>query len=200
MNKLRLAAVAAITGAIAMFSSVPAQATYVDVTVILTADSPVVGGKTVNFSVTTSSGTVNCDWTVTFSDGVAASENDTRTGSGTSFSGSYESKVVASSTPTTMTARCDYDDGQPAKKVSSSASTGNTVSPAVFTAGLQAAPQNASDSATVILLPEGGVAGEDDGDLPDTGGSNLSWLLIGGALVLAGGGITYATRRRHSAR
>lgn len=179
MKKLRLAAVAAIMGAAALFAGAPAQASaYPDVVVVLTADSPVIGGKTVNFSVTTTAGTIECDWTVTWSDGVASGENDTRTSSGrpTSFSGSFESKVVSSSTPTTMTATCVYDDAQIA--------------------------QNATpDSVTVVLLPRGGDDDDDDnGALPDTGGSNLAWLFIGGALVLAGGGVTYAARRRQSVR
>jgi LPXTG-motif cell wall-anchored protein len=53
----------------------------------------------------------------------------------------------------------------------------------------------ASASATVTLLP---VGSDDGGALPDTGGSNLSLILLGGGLVLVGGGVTYMARRRQS--
>jgi LPXTG-motif cell wall-anchored protein len=197
MKKLRLVAVAAIMGGIAIFAAAPAQA-YPDVVVVLTADSPVIGGKTVHFTADTTAHNVQCDWTVTFSDGVANGENAVRTGHGLSLSGSYHSKPVSKKTPTTMTAECLYDNA--AAPVVAKISSSNAVTPALYTGKattLQSAIVPATpDSVTVILLP---VGGEDNGSLPDTGGSNISWLFIGGALVLAGGGVTYAARRRHSA-
>ncbi len=55
-----------------------------------------IGGTTVNFAATTTAGNIECDWKVTFSDGVASDENPVRTSSGrpNSFSGSFESKPV----------------------------------------------------------------------------------------------------------
>ncbi|GAA3516728.1 hypothetical protein GCM10022234_09960 [Aeromicrobium panaciterrae] len=201
MKKLRLAAVAALVSGFALFAAAPAQA-YPDPAIRLTADSPVIGGNTVNFVADTAALKVPCDWTVTFTAGVANGENPVRTGSGTSLSGSFESKPVSKSTPVKMTAKCLYDNAVDYGVLAPVAS-GNDVTPAVFSASparaLPAAIVPVFDSVTVILLPKGGVAGE-DGELPDTGGSNLSWLYIGGALVLAGAGVTYAARRRHSAR
>ncbi|MEO6604487.1 MAG: LPXTG cell wall anchor domain-containing protein [Aeromicrobium sp.] len=164
-------AVAIVTSAIAFFAPTGAQAadcTYVDVVVVLKVDSNVEGGKTVPFSATTTAGNIDGNWTVKYS-GAAAGDSGVRTGTGTSFSGSFKSKVVSKSTPTSMTATFSYCNGA-----------------------------TASDVASVTLSPAGGA---DDGDaLPNTGGSNLSWVLIGGALVLVGGGVTFASRRRHSAR
>lgn len=201
MKKLRLAAVAALVGGMALFAAAPAQA-YPDPAIRLTADSPVIGGKTVNFVADTAAMKVPCDWTVTFTGGVASGENPVRTGSGLSLSGSFESKPVTKSTPVTMTAKCLYDNAIDYGVVAKSSPT-NEVTAAIYTPNsaraLPAAIVPVFDSVTVTLLPEGGVGGE-EGELPDTGGSNLTWLYLGGALVLAGAGVTYAARRRHSAR
>ena len=95
-----------------------------------------------------------------------------------------------------ITAKCVYDDGQVA--FSSDGSTG----PAFFSTSngaktVQAIDQTASASATITLRPKGS-GGDDNGALPDTGGSNLSLFLIAGGLVLVGGGVTYMARRRQS--
>lgn len=204
MKKVRLAAVAAVMGAVASFWAGPVQAApYVDVVVVLTADSPVVGGKPVNFTATTTAGTIDCDWTVTFT-GAASSDSGTRSASGTSISGTFDSKVVTTSTPTSMKAVCVYDD-ETAVPSAASATTDDTVTPAIYTgdagATLQAVAQASADTATVILLPVGGGDGDgDDGSLPDTGGFNVMWLLVGAGLLLVGGGVTYAARRRHTGR
>ncbi len=85
-------------------------------------------------------------------------------------------------------------------------------------AGLVTATQTAGDVGTQTLLPEdddddgdddGDGDGDDDGDddgnggggdngglLPNTGGERLAWLIIGGMLVLVGGGVVVASRRR----
>lgn len=199
MNKLRLLAVAVIMSAFAMFASAPAQA-YPDVVVVLTADSSVVGGKTVHFTADTTAHNVQCDWTVTWTDGVGAGEDPVRTGQGLSLKGTFKSKVVTSSTATTMKVECLYDDA--VAPVVAKISTSNTVTPAIYTGKattLQAKIVPAAPaSAIVTLLPAGSSVA--DAELPDTGGTNLSWLLIGGVLVVAGGGVTYAARRRQSAR
>ncbi len=50
-----------------------------------------------------------------------------------------------------------------------------------------------------IAPAEAAVDADNNGVLPDTGGGYLSLALIGGALVLVGGGVTYVARRKHSA-
>ena len=200
MHKLRLVAVAAIMGAIATFAAAPAHA-YPDVVITLSADATQIGGKNVHFTADTTAHNVECDWTVTWTDGVAAGEDPVRTGQGLSLSGTYKSKVVTTSTPTTMKVECLYDNA--VAPIVAEVSTGNTVSPALYTGKattLQTAIVPAAPAyATVTLLPRGATS-PDGAELPDTGGSNLSWLLLGGALVIVGGGVTYAARRRQSAR
>lgn len=58
---------------------------------------------------------------------------------------------------------------------------------------------------TITLLPRHGDGDDDgngdgDGDegglLPNTGGERLAWLIIGAMLVLVGGGVVVASRRR----
>lgn len=196
MMKIRLIAAAVIAGVATLLSAGTANAGYPDPPITLTIDDNIlVGGNT--FSYTADSGSVECDWTITYNDGRAPGEPAVQAGSGTSISGSYKTKVVSKTFKSPITATCEYDDGQ-------SASTDDaTTAPAFYSTGsgastLQAAIQEASASATVTLLPKD--SGDDGDSLPDTGGSNLSWLLIGGALVVVGGGITYTARRRHTAR
>ena len=192
MFKLRLAAAAAIACAMTLLSS-GAQA-YPDCGISLTLnDSTLVGGKT--FSFTADAGDVECDWTVTY-------RGKTKTGSGTSISGSYSTPVVSKKTTTKITASCEHELED--SSAAASSASASTVTPAFYSAQssavLPAATAVCPVSANVTLLPKGGVADEDDGALPDTGGSNLWFLVLGGALVVAGGSVTYAARRRHSAR
>lgn len=192
MFKLRLVAAAAIACAVTLLSS-GAQA-YPDCGISLSLnDSTVVGGK--SFSFTADAGEVECDWTVTY-------RGKTKTGSGTSISGSYSTPVVSKKTTSKIVASCEHE----LTDAAASSASASTVTPAFYSAEasavLPAATAICPVSATVTLLPKGGVAddGEDDGALPDTGGSNLWILVLGGGLILVGGGVTYAARRRHSAR
>lgn len=200
MKKIRLIAAVAIAGAFTLLSSGPAQA-YPDTPVITITvpDSTLVGGET--FTYTVDAGTVDCDWTITYDEGRADGESATQTGNGTSFSGSYKTKVVTKKFTSPIKAVCKYDD---TKVVSANVVTSNQVTPAFYSASsnnvVQAADAFANASAVITLLPRGG-SGDDDGDdngiLPDTGGSSLYIVVIGAALVLAGGGAAYAARRRH---
>ncbi|MFI5426819.1 LPXTG cell wall anchor domain-containing protein [Aeromicrobium sp. UC242_57] len=148
-----------------------------------------VGGNQFTFSATAD---VDCDWTVTYTDGRAAGQPATQSGEGESFSGSYETKTVTKIFKSPITATCAYDDG--------SAESSSWTEPAAATA---------SASATVTLLPVGSDAGDDDseagagggddnGVLPDTGGSNLWLFAVGGGLVIVGAGAVIAARRRHA--
>jgi LPXTG-motif cell wall-anchored protein len=200
MNKLRLIAAVFIAGAFTMLSTGAAQAYPPnDVEVIIhIPNSTLIGGKTVHFTATTNTPGLNCAWTIKLSNGAAAGVNDTLTGNGTSFSGSYKTKVVSHIEPHPLTATCAYDD----TNVSSApASHSNAVTSAVFVSGngngstLLAAPQTASASATVTLLPLGG-GGDDNGGLPNTGGSNLWIFVLGGALLVGGGAVILVARSR----
>lgn len=54
-----------------------------------------------------------------------------------------------------------------------------------------------SDDSTTFRLGVGGTDEGDDGSLPNTGGPNMMWLLLGTALVGAGvGGVGYGRRRQ----
>ena len=189
MFKLRLAAAAAIACAMTLLSS-GAQA-YPDCGISLTLnDSTLVGGKT--FSFTADAGDVDCDWTVTY-------RGKTKTGSGTSISGSYSTPVVSKKTTTKITASCEHELED--SSAAASSASASTVTPAFYSAQssavLPAATAVCPVSATVTLLPVG-VADEGENALPDTGGSKLWLLAVGGALVVGGAGVTYAARRRHS--
>jgi len=172
MNTLRLAAAAIIAGALTLLSTGAAQA-YPDCEVTIeVSDSTVVGGK--SFTFTADAGASEGTFEVSYPE---ADGSTTRTGEGSSISGSFKTEVVSKKTSTEITVAFTADS------------------------------QSCEDSATVTVVPSGagdgdGDAGAGDGDsaLPDTGGSNLYLLIIGGALLLAGGGLTYAARRRQSTR
>lgn len=192
--KIRLIAAAVIAGAATLLSAGSANAGYADPPITLTIDDNIlVGGNT--FSYVADAGSVECDWTITYNEGRAPGEPAVQTGSGTSKSGSYDTKVVSKVFKSKIKAVCEYDDGQTASAEVA------TTAPAFYSTGsgastLQTAIQEASASATVTLLPRG--SGDDGDSLPDTGGSNLSLILLGGGLVLVGGGVTYMARRRQS--
>lgn len=205
MITLRLAAAATLAGASLMLSPGTAQA-YPDGPdiVIDLSGGILVGGRTVSFDV---SAEVRCDWTVSLPGGVPDGADSSRTGSGTSLSGSFETREVDERTPTTITATCVYDDAD--LQTLATTDTSSDVTPAFYAVGgsdvIEAATQTASASATVVLLPlsasDADAADPDDSSLlPDTGGAALSLLVLGGALVVGGAGVTYAARRRHSVR
>jgi len=192
MIKIRLIAAAFIACAMTLLAS-GAQA-YPDCGVSLSlSSSTLVGGK--SFSFKADAGDIDCvPWSVTY-------RGKTKTGSGHTLSGSYSTPVVTKKTTTKITGKCthvisDASASAPANESSSD------VTPAFYaaSAGVAAAAETRTCpvSATVTLLPKGGVANEDDGVLPNTGGSNLWLLVLGGVLVLGGGGVAYASRRRQS--
>ncbi len=192
--KIRLIAAAVIAGAATLLSAGSANAGYADPPITITVDDNILVGGNV-FTYTADAGSVECDWTITYNEGRAPGEPAVQTGSGTSKSGSYDTKVVSKVFKSKIKAVCEYDDGQTASAEVA------TTAPAFYSTGsgastLQTAIQEASASATVTLLPRGSDG--DGGSLPDTGGSNLSLILLGGGLVLVGGGVTYMARRRQA--
>ncbi len=176
-NAIRLATAAALAATFTLFMGGAAQA-YPDPTITISIPgNEIIGGDTFDF--TASSGDVDCDWTVTYG-------GAQQTGSGTSISGTYDTPAVSKRTATTITAVCEY------QTATSSAS-------AAATAEVSAA-DTASASATVYLLPRGGDTdggSDDNGALPDTGGSNL-WIVIVGAALLVVGAAALALSRRRS--
>lgn len=171
-RKLAGAAAAAVLTALIPLGA--AQA-YVDPTIDVTvSDTTVVEGSTFTASA---SSNISCEgWTLSF-DGTAEK------GAGKTFSTGFKAPDVAKKTKFPLVGTCAYDD----TKLSSAPAAANaaTVVPA--------ASRALSRTITITVLPEGK---DGDGALPDTGGSNLPLLLIGGMLVVAGGGVTYAARRR----
>ena len=173
MLKFRLAAAAAIACAITLLSSGAAQA-YPDCGIALSVDNAtLVGGET--FTFTADAPEIDCDWTAKYA-------GETKTGNGTSISGSFSTEAVDKRTTTRIYSACEH-------AVVSSGSSAEA-----------AKTQTCSVSANVTLLPQGDNSVLPDGVLPDTGGSNLWILVLGGALVVGGAGLTYVARRRNTSR
>lgn len=193
MFKLRLVAAAAIACAVTLLSSGAAQA-YPDCGISLSLNNAtLVGGGT--FTYTADAGTVDCDWTVTYRDKV-------KKASGTSVSGSFKTPAVNKKTTSTITAECTHEATESSAAVEPSDSA--DVTPAFYSAtpsdAVQAADVTCPVTAKVTLLPAGLADNGDansNGLLPNTGGASFWILLLGAALVLGGGGVTYASRRRH---
>lgn len=194
--KIRLVAAATIAGVATLLSSGAAHAGYPEPAITITIDdADIIGGTT--FSYKAESGSVDCIWTVTYDEGRAPGEPAVQTGTGTSISGTYKTKVVSKTFKSKVRVVCNYEDGQTASSAEA------TTAPAFFSTStevstVQSARQNAGASATVTLRPLGSGDGDTGSALPDTGGSNLSLFLLAGGLVLVGGGVTYMARRRQS--
>jgi LPXTG-motif cell wall-anchored protein len=206
MKKLRLALAVAVVAFFAVLTPSPAQA-YPGVTVNV-SERTVVGGHDIKIRATVDPD-VNCQWTLIFL-------GETRHGSGSSITRTFETPEVDDVEYRDAVAICDYDDTDPALDNNTAMGGGGGVGS--LGASLVTAPQQAADVGTQTLLPEdddddgdddGDGDGDDDGDddgnggggdngglLPNTGGERLAWLIIGGMLVLVGGGVVVASRRR----
>lgn len=198
MKNLKLAAAAVLAGLMVLLSSGAAQA-YPDcgIPLTLTIDkTPLTGGHHFDYVATASDGT-NCDWVVTY-------RGKTQTGSGDSISGSFDTKHVDESFTSKITAACTHNIDDASGPISRS----NTVTDAVYTtttatasaATLQSLTQTCPISADITLLPKGADTDDpgNNGALPNTGGSNLWILVLGGVLLVGGGGVIFASRRRSS--
>ncbi|MDX6276452.1 MAG: hypothetical protein QOJ72_580 [Nocardioidaceae bacterium] len=191
MKNLRLAAAAAVAGVLVLLSSGAAQA-YPDCGIDLNLTihkTPLTGGKSFDYVASAPDGT-NCDWTVTYA-------GKKQTGSGDSISGTFKTKHVTKSFTSKLTAACTHTVGvsgpiTKSNKVVSAVYLTSSSSSTVPTATQQ---QTCPISADITLLPKGADT-NDGGLLPNTGGSNLWILVLGGVLLVGGGGAILASRRR----
>lgn len=169
MTSARLAIAGVLAALFTVLGAGAAQA-YPDPTITINGGRLVGGGT---FEFTAQSGGVACDtFTVTY-------RGETRTGSGTTFSGSFTTPRVTTITDTTVSATCRYSGSV------ASASAVVTLLPV----GADLAPAAVDTGSNT---PSGALSGI----LPNTGGSSLWILVVGGALVLIGGGTFVVARRR----
>jgi LPXTG-motif cell wall-anchored protein len=192
MKKLRLAVAVAVVAAFSVLASSPAQA-YPGVTVTV-SEATVVGGNPIEITATVDPD-IDCDWELTFL-------GDTVTGSGTSITETFDTPEVDDVEQHEAVAECFFDNGLEARGGGGSRTLG---------ASLATVEVSSTGSGTQTLLPvdddddgDGDEDGDEDGDgdgdgggiLPNTGGERLAWLVIGAMLVLVGGGVVMASRRR----
>jgi LPXTG-motif cell wall-anchored protein len=170
MKTLRLAIATTMAAAFLVFAQTPAQAYPIESCSV--SDRTVTGGDDVTVQVTASPEEPGTSFEVTY-------QGQTRSGTGTSFSAEFDTPSVDEETDTTAFASVTRD--------------GQTV----------------PCSGTITLLPadddddddddgdgDGDGDGDDGGLLPNTGGERLLWLIIGAMLILVGGGVVVASRRR----
>lgn len=105
------------------------------------------------------------------------------------FELTYQGQVHTENGVTTTTATFDTDE------------VDETTKTKVFGTVTQAGNSSPCTGGTITLLSgdddDGDGDGDDGGLLPSTGGERLTWLLIGAMLVLVGGGVVLASRRRN---
>jgi LPXTG-motif cell wall-anchored protein len=166
MKTVRLALAAAVVAFMTLVAPMAAEA-YPGLTCNV-SDRTVVGGHHVQITVTVTPSNTS-DFELTY-------QGHTRTGSGTSFTRTFDTPKVNDTTETTAFATVTQN--------------GNT-SECTGTITLLARHGDDDDD-------EGNGNGDGDGGgiLPNTGGERLLWLIIGGLLVMTGGGVVMASRRR----
>jgi LPXTG-motif cell wall-anchored protein len=195
MKRIGLALLAGVLAVAGLLVMSPAQA-YPSVTVTI-SDITVVGGTKIVIKADTDPA-VNCTWRLTYN---AKTGAKTVTGSGPSISHVFNTRKVSKIVHETASASCTYDDA-------SLPQTAGAVGAAP--AAVVAALQTVSTTGNVTLLPlrdgdddddsdDSDDSDDDDGNLPNTGGERLAWLIIGLLLVIAGAAVVASSRKRSHA-
>jgi LPXTG-motif cell wall-anchored protein len=196
MPKLRLAFVALIVALLSMFAAPAAFAEYAPQAIEADVPDDIDPGE--EFTVTFTS-EFPCAWTSTFNGEEGAP------GAGTTYDATFTAPLEDG--VYTLTAFCTWDP-ETTNPASSSVESAGAVTPASYSAE----PQTDTYS---VEIQVGDVSGDGDDDgsgsgsgsgddssdsasglLPDTGGSNASLIAIGAGLVVVGGGVAVAARRR----
>lgn len=209
MTKTRLA-VAAAAGLLLALPATAAFADYEDAVIepVTPVPTTIAPGATLTGTVSFPTDCIPWAAGLTVDDGGEVLGTDGQNG-GTEFT--FEIAVptnVEDGTEATLSVVCTYEDGiAPATSFSPAADSATAVTNASF--AIPAALQTAAVYSVGVTITadagsgsgDGSGNGTDDGGaLPDTGGSNASLIAIGGALVVAGAGVTVAARRRKSAK
>ncbi len=170
MKTLRLTLAAAVISTLAILAPVPASAQGYQGLTCSVSDHVVTGGEDVTVTATANPD-VSSSWTLEY-DGQTANR------SGNPVSATFDTDEVDETTQTIVTATVTQDG------------------------------QTAECTGSIFLRPSDGDDDDGDGDgdgdgngdgggiLPNTGGERLAWLIIGLMLVLVGGGVVVASRRR----
>ena len=169
MKRFQLALAAAVVASFAVWTPSPAQAYPVMMCTV--SDEVVTGGEDVTVTAQVTPDT-DSQWTLSY-------DGQIRNRTGNPVTATFDTDEVDEPTQTTVTATVTTEAGD------SSTCTGN-----------------------IVLLPRDGDSDGDGGDgggggdgdngglLPNTGGERLAWLIVGATLVLVGGGVVLASRRR----
>jgi len=180
MKTLRLTLAAAVISAIAFLAPVPASAQGYQGLSCTVSDHLVTGGDDVTVEAEALPDNDDATWTLEY-------DGQSEDRSGNPVSATFETDEVDDPTQTTVTATVTLNG------------------------------QSTECTGSIFLTPEdddddgdddgdgdgdgdddGGGGGDGDGGglLPNTGGERLAWLIIGAMLVLVGGGVVVASRRR----
>jgi len=221
VTKTRIA-VAAAAGLLLALPATAASAAYED-DVVTPENVPTTVEPGGTLTGTVSFATDCVPWAAT----LTQDSNDELLGSdsqngGTEFTFSIPVPDVEDGTVATLRVECTYDDGLgPEGDGDEPQTLSGTTSPEAVTQASFVVPTalqtaTAFETRITITADAGSGGGDDNGNgggsgsagggsdasgaLPDTGGSNASLLAVGGALVVAGAGVTIVARRRMGAK
>jgi LPXTG-motif cell wall-anchored protein len=151
---------------------------------------------------------VDCDWTLKNN---AAGQTITEEDGGSTISHTFHAQDVSHDTTFSSKATCKYSGKDPAFPVPEA--LGGFGGALGFATAVAAPVHTASDSGTVTILDRNGNGNgnghhhkknknkdddDDNGNLPNTGGERLAWLVIGLLLVAAGSTVVVSSRKRES--
>lgn len=177
MKKTAMTCAGTLIALLALVGLAPAANAYPDVTIDLTVDRQVLYGAETYTATGTSN--VDCAWTLEW-DG----EVHTGTGAdGSPYTTTYTAPEVEEITEIPLHGTCGYTE--PSGRVAARAAAG---------------PATWERTIIITVLPQGDGTvvppTDNGGNLPNTGGPNLLFLIAGvGLLVLGAGAVTVARRR-----
>lgn len=171
MKKLGSLVLVAVIGAVASVALAASAQAYPDAQQNLTVDRQVLyGGE--SFTATATSN-VTCDWTLEWN-------GDSRDRTAENFVTSYEAPVVTEITKIPLNGTCLYDTLEEPRVAAKSAAVGTF-----------------QKTIMITVLPQGSAVNPPtDGNLPNTGGPNLWFLIAGLASVLGGIVVVRNAKRR----
>jgi len=206
MKRLATAALAGLVVLAGFAGASPAQAAEaygVDVTITSVTKFE---DQTYKITAKASPG-VDCDWTLTNN---AAGQTVTEEDGGATISHTFHAQNVSHDTTFSSKATCKYSGKDPAFPVPEALSGfGGALG---FATAVAPPVHTASDSGTVTILDRNGNGNghhhkkhkkgkdddDDNGNLPNTGGERLAWLVIGLLLVAAGSTVVVSSRKRET--
>jgi LPXTG-motif cell wall-anchored protein len=177
VKKLLSLSATVLIGLVVVLGSAPAAQAYPEVVIDLSAKpTTLYGGETFTATATAN---VTCDWTLEWNgDSRDKAQSD-------KFVTTYTAPVVTKVTEIPLHGTCDYLLPDGATPVTSRHAARTAAGPLTTW----------KRTIMITVLPQGSAVSPPGGDLPNTGGPNL-WFLVAGLGLVAVGGVAVARSRK----